>query len=138
MICRQLIYTSRVDTLAVGGMLLQILKLAQSNNYKYEISGLLVYRQGRFMQLLEGDADNVKTLFHNIYHDSRHSDVEVVLEKDSTQRNFPTWAMGFGDGEGSQGSLMEQTFYFSLEDIKKICSALNDDVGNTFLEFLGG
>jgi len=138
MSCHQLIYISCSKTVAVDAMLLQILKLAQSENFKHGISGLLVYRQGRFMQLLEGHADDVKTLFNNIRHDSRHTDVAVVLEKDSKQRSFPTWTMGFGDGDGGQGSLMEQTFYFSLEDIKHICSALNDEVGETFLNFLGG
>ena len=136
MTCHQLIYISHPTIESVEEALLDILKKAQSENYKLRISGLMVYHRGKFMQLLEGDEINVKNLFAKIQRDARHTDVKVLLEMDNPKRCFSTWAMGFGMSGCSNGFLSEQPFYFSVNDIKDICEALKGDVGEEFLKFL--
>ncbi|QPK61850.1 BLUF domain-containing protein [Methylomonas sp. LL1] len=136
MACHQLIYTSRSAFEFVETDLLNILNKAQSANYQHRISGLLVYHAGKIMQMIEGDEADIKNLFANIRRDSRHTDVTVVLETDSPKRCFATWAMGFAMSDCSNGPLGNQPFYFSLDDIKAVCSALKGEAGETFLGFL--
>lgn len=134
--CHQLIYVSQPTIEFVDEALLDILKIAQIENHKQRISGLMVYHNGKFMQLLEGDEINVKNLFAKIQRDTRHTDIKVLLERDSAKRCFSTWAMGFGMSGCSNGFLSGQPFYFSLDDIRDICEALKCDVGEAFLKFL--
>ena len=71
----------------------EIVSISKKNNVAKGISGFLVYENGNFMQLLEGDEFVVKDLYFNkIAKDSRHSDAKVVEEKHGP-RKCSNWAM---------------------------------------------
>ena len=59
------------------------------------VTGLLLYRSGRVMQMLEGDADVVRDLYDRIRMDVRHTNVTNVWTSSASRRRFPTWTMGF-------------------------------------------
>ena len=69
------------------------------------ITGLLLYRSGRVMQMLEGDAGEVRTLYDRIRMDVRHHQVTNVWTSKAVERRFPSRSMGFDDlerdGEGT-------------------------------------
>lgn len=92
----QLIYTSvtpnkRMDTLE----LVQILQQARKNNLRDGLSGMLVYRDNYFMQVLEGPEEAVTKTFQKIAKDSRHSYLVVLAKRYVAKRSFPDWQMGF-------------------------------------------
>jgi hypothetical protein len=60
-------------------------------------TGMLLHDAGRFLQLLEGDRDDVTTLYAAIVADSRHRDVTTLVERHRVLRRFPTWTMAFRD-----------------------------------------
>lgn len=64
-------------------------------NAKNDITGILLYRKGRFMQLLEGNNETVTNLYHKIYIDDRHKNCETLFSFDVPERNIETWSMGF-------------------------------------------
>ena len=61
------------------------------------VTGMLLYRDGRFLQLLEGAEAEVRTLFAAIVADPRHHDLVVLRERHRVLRQFPTWTMAFRD-----------------------------------------
>jgi hypothetical protein len=66
---------------------------SNKNNNAKGISGFLVFENGRFMQLLEGDEAIVKDLYYSkIAKDSRHSDV-IVLKESHGPRTCSDWTM---------------------------------------------
>jgi hypothetical protein len=136
MTCYQLLYISHPRTENLEVELLAILNHAQSINYQLRISGLLVYHQNLFMQLLEGEEITVKNLFTKIQQDSRHNNICVLVETNSLHRSFSTWAMGFGTSHGLSPLFSEQSFNFSIDDIKEICSGLQGKVGEKINQFL--
>ena len=71
-----------------------ILETSQRNNERRNLTGLLVYRLGHFIQLLEGDKANVLAAFERIAGDGRHSSARVLLAFESGERLFPHWRMG--------------------------------------------
>jgi len=50
---------------------------------------------GRFMQVLEGDEQDVKDIYTKIKNDPRHHNVILLNQHYIEERNFKTWSMGF-------------------------------------------
>jgi hypothetical protein len=75
--------------------LIDLLQKARDNNKQKNVTGILLYAQQRFIQVLEGEQAVVQALFERIADDPRHRKVTVVLEGDHEQRMFDRWSMGF-------------------------------------------
>ena len=71
----------------------QILDTARRNNSSKGITGALLFNSGCFAQVLEGPRAAIETIFERIQCDPRHSDVAVLESGNTTERNFPEWAM---------------------------------------------
>ncbi|MCD2452989.1 BLUF domain-containing protein [Methylicorpusculum oleiharenae] len=77
--------------------LLALLVKSRENNAKQGISGMLLYKDGNFMQVLEGEETVVRNLFEVITQDSCHRGVIVLLEEQISVPVFRDWSMGFRD-----------------------------------------
>lgn len=90
-----LVYTSvAVNPFSEEG-LIQLLETSRTYNKLKEISGMLLYAQGKFIQVLEGDRTVVNKLYSIIVGDPRHRKVTIVIEGDASERIFKDWSMGF-------------------------------------------
>jgi len=56
---------------------------------------MLLYSNGNFLQVLEGDQDAVQETFTRICRDTRHHNTILLTEEDVTDRHFANWSMGF-------------------------------------------
>jgi hypothetical protein len=60
------------------------------------ITGLLIYKDQNFLQLLEGQKEDVRILFENkIMKDSRHTFLQPIYEGNIASREFEEWEMKF-------------------------------------------
>ena len=75
--------------------LVQILKASRRNNQRSGLSGLLVYTQGQFLQVLEGVDHCVDETFSRIAADDRHSACKIIQETQIFEPDFGQWLMGF-------------------------------------------
>lgn len=91
----QLIYMSTATHPMTDNELQALLKQARLNNARYGITGLLLYHESRFMQLLEGPADAVRQVYSYIEQDERHTDTIKLADKEVAGRSFPNWSMAF-------------------------------------------
>jgi len=89
----QLIYASRANPLQAEEVM-NLLQDARQNNQKRGITGLLLYGQELFLQVLEGERDAVNELFRAIVADERHNDVTILEARNISARDFSAWAMG--------------------------------------------
>lgn len=71
-----------------------ILGVAQVNNRRLDVTGMLVRSDGHFAQLLEGRSDVIRALMARIGADTRHRAVRRVLEESIERRQFARWSMG--------------------------------------------
>jgi Sensors of blue-light using FAD len=92
----QLIYRSVATRLPGVEELARMIEQARINNYSQGVTGVLFYASGRFLQVLEGEAKQVKALYERICQDSRHTDVVKLHGAPVSQPLFPEWSMGFG------------------------------------------
>ncbi len=79
--------------------LLELLRRARVTNESLGITGVLLHRHGRFVQLLEGGRDEVTTLYATIRADVRHHGTTVIWDDDGGARWFTGWWMAFRDLE---------------------------------------
>ena len=93
----QLAYLSSTKTLLPADEIEDILVTSRRNNGLQDITGMLLYKNGNVLQLLEGEREEVLKLFHKIEKDERHHGIIRLYEKHITTREFPEWTMGFHD-----------------------------------------
>lgn len=89
-----LTYWSRAVRPMEDAELLQLLDTARAANARRGVSGMLLYKSGCFLQVLEGETAVVEALIAKIARDTRHEDVRI-LRRDSGPRQFGEWSMGF-------------------------------------------
>lgn len=77
--------------------LVALLQTCHRNNSQLDVSGMLLYKDGNFMQLLEGDKDTVLAVHATIKGDSRHTGLLTMIQGEQAARQFPGWSMGFRD-----------------------------------------
>ncbi len=94
---RELVYQSRANTDIGPGEIEEILNVSRKNNRQAGLSGLLIYHEGDFLQVLEGPSDDVERVFRVIRNDPRHYRVNVIVDHAVSHRSFGNWEMGFGE-----------------------------------------
>jgi hypothetical protein len=87
----QLVYRSRSQI--VGAEYEKLMATCLRNNPKRYITGVLISHSGWFLQVLEGTAANVNSLFKVIEEDPRHSDFLLLRFNAITTRDFSDWSM---------------------------------------------
>ncbi|MBE9582823.1 BLUF domain-containing protein [Mucilaginibacter sp. JRF] len=90
-----IIYLSTANHLFTDFELAEILSVSRDNNVANELTGMLMYAGGTFMQVLEGEREAVMATYHKILLDDRHRNVIELAAGPLQTRNFPDWSMGF-------------------------------------------
>jgi hypothetical protein len=93
----QIVYTSTATKSFDRAELMELLKGSVQRNTRAGITGLLLYKDGTFMQALEGETAVVIALFSKISHDSRHHHVIPLIHEPIEHRHFSSSAMAFRD-----------------------------------------
>lgn len=95
----QLAYVSRAVGTWTRPDLIALLRQARVRNEARGITGVLLFRNGSFLQLLEGERDEVEALFDLILLDPRHEGTALIWDAEASHRWFADWSMGFRDLE---------------------------------------
>jgi hypothetical protein len=90
-----LVYSSRAVVGFDLAALDELLQHSRSSNVQDGITGLLLFKDDRFLQLLEGPEPAVRAKMSFINQDPRHEHVTVLLEEHMDARQFPDWTMGY-------------------------------------------
>lgn len=92
-----IIYASSATKSFSRPELLELLTKARATNTELGITGILLYKDGNFIQVLEGEEAAVRALYTKIEKDARHAGIIVLLQGNEAERQFPDWSMGFRD-----------------------------------------
>ena len=88
-----LTYTSKMNQEMSEDELKKLVETSQVKNAQSGITGLLISLNNTFIQYLEGEKENVKTLYGTIKNDSRHKNIEIQFEGVLESRIFSNWSM---------------------------------------------
>ena len=90
-----LMYVSYATEPMDRSALTKLLETCRENNKKLDVTGMLFYIDGKFLQVLEDKKDAVNEIFGRIRMDTRHRKVSVMIEGNIKKRNFDAWYMSF-------------------------------------------
>nr|WP_249407778.1 BLUF domain-containing protein [Frigoribacterium sp. CFBP 8759] len=89
------VYVSRSSYPFTDDDLANLLMTSRSNNARLGITGMLLHREGRFIQVLEGPEEAVRERLAVIARDPRHTAVHTIVDELVEDRLFPAWTMGY-------------------------------------------
>ncbi len=75
--------------------LMELLHTSRVNNKSNRVTGMLLYKNDFFIQVIEGDETRVTELMATIKNDTRHKNIDILREEYIQSREFPDWTMGF-------------------------------------------
>ena len=126
----QMLYVSGASRQLSDDAIQQILAVSRRNNLRDGITGMLLWADGVFIQILEGEAKTVRGVFGRIQADDRHRNVMVVLEQAADKRLFTQWSMGF---KQLDAQLAEDRKLFEISR-DALADRINSEDGGLFLE----
>ena len=94
------IYASAASQKLYTLELAKLLQDARKNNEALDITGMLLFHNGSFLQILEGEEDAVEALVAKIKKDPRHKSFNLLLKEEIEERSFENWSMGYVDVSG--------------------------------------
>ncbi len=88
-------YVSSVNPNLTEADIQEILKYTSNWNNDHDITGILLYSDGNFFQVLEGEKELLKSLLSRIVKDERHNNVMVIFQKEVSQTKFDDYQSDF-------------------------------------------
>jgi Sensors of blue-light using FAD len=110
----QVVYSSAALAPLSETQLTELLARARTKNERLGVSGMLLYHQGSFLQVLEGDGAVLESLFSTISADKRHQRVVALLKREVDERHFGDWRMGFASMKNLPANLPGYSDYLRL------------------------
>lgn len=91
----QLVYISRITStgLSSPSTLNDISEIAIERNQTDEITGILCYGNGYFLQCVEGSEQALTNLKNRLLADERHKDMEILDFSAIDERRFSSWSL---------------------------------------------
>jgi hypothetical protein len=114
----QLIYTSEAKNNFSPSELQNLLLTARRNNDRDAITGMLLYEDGTFLQVLEGENEVIESTYQRIAADKRHHKIMLIARFEIDHRSFHDWEMGFFDASG--GKLLQLPGYSNFLSKKTV------------------
>jgi hypothetical protein len=91
----QLIYVSSAARDLDEGDIHRLLESSVRHNEANNVTGMLLFASGNFLQVLEGDEFAVDEAMSRIQLDPRHHGIIILSKEGVTEREFSAWSMGF-------------------------------------------
>jgi hypothetical protein len=125
----RIIYLSSAIELFTDEEINLLLQKSRFNNMQKNITGLLLYSEGNFIQILEGNKDEIQNTFEKIKLDNRHKNIITVINEPIKNRTFSDWKMGYSVLEPSFLNNHPEINPFSFKNTPSI-----DLIVKTFIE----
>ncbi len=90
-----LIYCSTATRSFSNADLLELLQTARDRNRELGVTGMLLYENGGFFQVIEGEPATIDELYAMIESDPRHHRLIKIIHEPVARRAFADWTMGF-------------------------------------------
>lgn len=84
----EMIYMSTASELLSEEEVNSLLIQARHFNYANYITGVLLYIEGDFLQVIEGEKETIDALFEKIKNDKRHHDIKNSIRRDKNRKTI--------------------------------------------------
>jgi hypothetical protein len=90
-----LVYVSTATRLLSMDDIDRLLEKVRQRNVDQDVTGVLLYSDGNFMQCLEGPAERLASVYETIKSDSLHFGIIDLVREPIKSREFSEWSMAF-------------------------------------------
>lgn len=114
----------------------ELLEKSRNNNAALGVTGMLLYEDGSFFQVLEGERESVAKVYTKVAADKRHQRVSKLIYEPIEERHFGDWSMGhaeiskdqLGEIEGLNDFFRNARCFTQLDDgrAKQLLKAFKD------------
>lgn len=132
----RLIYHSQATKPFTEAALSNLLQKARQHNQAAWLSGLLLYADHHFLQVLEGPEQDVTDLYARIQADPRHRHVSTLALVPVTQRAFPDWRMAYTPADAA--TMEVATGFMPLAAAPGLAAHPSDALTNLLQDFAQG
>lgn len=73
----------------------KIIETARVRNAALGVTGVLIFTEARFAQVLEGPGEAIDAIMDRLRADPRHEQLTAVRDEPLERRRFPSWSMGY-------------------------------------------
>lgn len=91
----RVIYSSRASRYFSAQGIEALKFVCRKNNAALGLTGLLIYHEGRFWQVLEGEDEALLNTMQSITKDERHIDLRLAEHGPIERRAFTSWRIGY-------------------------------------------
>lgn len=90
-----IVYVSSAVRLLTLEEISHLLSRARRRNAQHDVTGVLLYIGGNFMQYIEGPAASLDVIYRIIQQDELHSGIIQISREPIEERQFGEWSMAF-------------------------------------------
>ncbi|MEG3620257.1 BLUF domain-containing protein [Magnetovibrio sp. PR-2] len=92
---QRIIYSSSASSDITPEDIQAILRVSQRKNSQVGITGVLLFVEGTFIQVIEGSQFSLDQFMWDIRQDQRHDNIETLCTETIQTRMFPNWSMAY-------------------------------------------
>ena len=124
-------YVSNAQHHLTAEALESLFKQTKANNAKHKITGILIYKSGNFLQILEGEISSIESRYNLILKDERHKGVIKLIDSKIEDRIFHDYKTGFSIIMNNKDSRDLDSYIDWLENsgldaVKKLTKIIQD------------
>lgn len=124
----QISYISSVTEPMSTQDLLKLLQECRENNAGNGVTGMLLYGNATFLQVLEGEEKVLDDLVEKIRKDQRHTNLQILHRRPIQRRQYSDWSMGFKRVSDKELQHVEGLRDFGERDFSAAYLAQHSDV----------
>ena len=109
---RRIVYLSSATRPMSDADLVELLRASRVNNARDDVTGVLLYQAGHFIQLLEGESVVIDSIYARIEKDPRHHSCLRMLDGEADERLFADWSMAFRPADSLSAELKNEVAEF--------------------------
>ncbi len=99
---RTIVYISNAVKLFEEKHLEELFYEIRQNNFSKDITGILIYKEGTFIEILEGRDQDICKMFKTIQQDKRHNNITTILDRMNGKRLFTKFRTGLSSLNNSR------------------------------------
>ena len=133
----QVVYISSANKAFEEPELEALLQAARRNNGRSGVTGILLYDDYSFLQVLEGAEQDVQRTVARIQRDPRHSGMTVVQDQAIVDRDFSDWSMAYAQADSADFDRLRQARKLDRDFMRSLSDQISQVVGKTFVRCFG-
>ncbi|WP_424494936.1 BLUF domain-containing protein [Salinimicrobium sp. GXAS 041] len=112
----------------------EILDVSERNNNLKNITGILLFSEGNFFQVLEGDKEVLDQLYEVIRQDKRHHSLLKILQKEVEEPQFESYICSFSAANATNKSTEVKSY---LAEVDNLNPSVRNSVKYILQTFIG-